>query len=306
MSERHDPSTPIADGCAVARRDDHVDMPVRTLDRTLPRRWGGAIPIRDYHPAQSREGSPAVLWLHGGGFVSGNLEQSESHSVALGIASSGRRVRTVDYRLAPRFPWGHSSTANPSLNHYPAGLDDVVDAGRSLAQEGGRIVLGGASAGACLAVTAAQRLPDPAGLLLCYGVYHAELPPLSESVRASVRGLAGYRQLTPPAVHRMSLNYVGDESLLSSGAFPGGGELTGLPPALLLDADHDTLRASGEAFAAELAAAGVPMTYSVVPHTWHGYLNRRHLNGFRYAMAAIRGWLDELDGELVTRPLEPS
>ncbi|MET7771071.1 alpha/beta hydrolase fold domain-containing protein [Nocardia sp. NPDC005366] len=115
-----------------------------------------------------------------------------------------------------------------------------------------------------------------------------------------MRGLAGYRQLTPPAVHRMNLNYVGHEDLLNSGAFPGGGDLTGLPPALLLDADHDTLRASGDTFAAELAAAGVPVRYTVVPHSWHGYLNRYRLNGIRFALAAMTGWLDEKTASAVS------
>ncbi|WP_204249066.1 alpha/beta hydrolase [Nocardia arizonensis] len=244
---------------------------------------------------ECREDAAAVLWLHGGGFVWGNLDQAESHMVALRLAESGRRVRTVDYRLAPRFPWAASST----VNHFPAGLDDVVDAGRALAAEHGRVVLGGASAGACLAVTGAQRLSGVAGLLLCYGLYHAELPPLPESVRDSLRGLAGYRQLSPPAVHRLNVNYVGREDLLDSGAFPGGGDLTGLPPALLLDADHDTLRASGEAFAAELAAAGVPVSYTVVPNSWHGYLNRPQLNGFRFALDAMTAWLDaHMPGEV--------
>ncbi|MGK8507660.1 alpha/beta hydrolase [Nocardia asiatica] len=279
--ERHDSSS---------TRGDRDATRVRTHDLTL-RGKQGEIPVRDYFPEQSRAGASAVLWLHGGGFVWGNLDQAESHLVALRLAESGRRVRTVDYRLAPRFPWSRSST----VNHYPAGLDDVVDAGCALAAECGAIVVGGASAGACLAVTAAQRLPDVAGLLLCYGIFHAELPPLPESVRVAVRGLAGYRQLSPPAVHRMNRNYVGDEDLLNSGAFPGGRDVSGLPPALMLDADHDTLRASGERFAAELAAAGVPVSYTVVPHSWHGYLDRARLNGFRLALDAMTTWLAARD-----------
>ncbi|MGY1946785.1 alpha/beta hydrolase [Nocardia asiatica] len=109
-----------------------------------------------------------------------------------------------------------------------------------------------------------------------------------------MRGLAGYRQLSPPAVHRMNRNYVGDEDLLNSGAFPGGRDVSGLPPALMLDADHDTLRASGERFAAELAA-GVPVSYTVVPHSWHGYLDRAQLNGFRLALDAMTTWLAARD-----------
>ncbi|MBF6301587.1 alpha/beta hydrolase fold domain-containing protein [Nocardia amamiensis] len=124
-------------------------------------------------------------------------------------------------------------------------------------------------------------------------------------MRAAVRGLAGYRQLSPPAVHRMNLNYVGNKDLLNSGAFPGGRDLTGLPPALMLDADHDTLRASGESFAAELAAAGVPVSYTVVPRSWHGYLNRAHLNGFRLALDAMTAWLNARDSAVAAGAPRP-
>ncbi|MGW4369333.1 alpha/beta hydrolase [Nocardia takedensis] len=272
----------------IAAGIDEVRIEARTV-----RGRGGEIPVRDYLPPEIRPDAAAVLWLHGGGFAWGNLDQAESHEVALRLAATGRPVRTVDYRLAPRFPWPRSYTDN----HYPAGLDDVVDAGRAFADEHDRMVVGGASAGACLAVTATQRLSDVAGMLLCYGLYHAELPPLPDSVRERLRGLGGYRQLSAPAVHRLNLNYVGDEEALHGGAFPGGGDLTGLPPALLLDADHDTLRASGETFAAELDAAGVTTSHAVVPSSWHGYLNRHQLNGFRWALSAMTVWLDELSAE---------
>ncbi|MEV0355885.1 alpha/beta hydrolase fold domain-containing protein [Nocardia sp. NPDC050697] len=273
---------------------------VRTEDRTIPGRQG-AIPVRDYLPAEPRPGAAPLIWLHGGGFVTGDLDTPESHRVALRLAAAGRLVRAVDYRLAPR-PWGRRSSNTPPGHHYPAGLDDVLDASRALAAEHGRIVLGGASAGACLAVTAAQRLPGTAGLLLCYGLYHAELPALPVSVRRRTRGLAGYRQFTPAAVYKMNVNYVGREELLAGGAFPGGTDLTGLPPTLMLDADFDTLRASGETFAAELDAAGVPVAHAVVPHSWHGYLNRHRLNAFRFALTAMNGWLGKRDAAIARTP----
>ncbi|MFC8041922.1 alpha/beta hydrolase fold domain-containing protein [Nocardia sp. NPDC057353] len=273
---------------------------VRTEDRTVPGRQG-AIPVRDYLPAAPRAGAAPVIWLHGGGFVTGDLDTPESHRVALRLAAGGRPVRAVDYRLAPR-PWGRRTRNTPPGHHYPAALDDVVDASRDFADRHGRIVLGGASAGACLAVTAAQRLGGTAGLLLCYGLFHAELPALPPSVRRRTRGLAGYRQFTPAAVYKMNVNYVGHAELLTGGAFPGGTDLTGLPPTLMLDADFDTLRASGETFAGELDAAGVPVAHAVVPHSWHGYLNRHRLNAFRFALTAMNGWLAKRDAARTGTP----
>lgn len=183
---------------------------VRIRDSAITGRRG-RIPIRDYLPARSDPNAVALLWLHGGGFVSGGLDQRESHIVALRIAESGRRVRAVDYPLVPRAPFPPSAPLRRSENRYPVPVDAVVSAGDDLRSEQPRLVFGGASAGACLAVSAALRLRDdgkdlPDGLVLCYGTFHAALPSLPESVRARVRGLRGLTQFSPRVIHRMNLN----------------------------------------------------------------------------------------------------
>jgi acetyl esterase/lipase len=90
----------------------------------------------------------------------------------------------------------------------------------------------------------------------------------------------------------MNRNYAGSPEALRE-AFPGGGELAGLPPTLVLDADRDSLAASGEAFAAELAAAGVEVEHRIVPGTRHGFLNRPERPPFRLGIDAVTGWLAE-------------
>lgn len=272
---------------------------VRLRDGAITGRHG-PIPIRDYLPAREEPDAVALLWLHGGGFASGGLDQRESHIVALRIAEFGRWVRAVDYPLVPQPPFLPSAPLRPSGNRYPAPLDAVVSAVDDLRTGQPRLALGGASAGACLAASAALRLRDsgkapPDGLVLCYGTFHATLPPLPESVRSRVRGLRGLTQFSPRIVRRMNLNYVGSAELLTTpGVFPGGGTLAKLPPTLLLDADHDTLRASGETFAGELAAAGVDTEHVIVPHTGHGFLNRPRTRAFRRSIGTIVDWLDRL------------
>jgi acetyl esterase/lipase len=114
-------------------------------DRFLPG-VRGPVPIREYLPGTPDAAAPPLLWIHGGAFVSGGLDQLESHAVALRIAATGRRVRTVDYALVPRFrAWGPPKY-RPSGNRYPAPLDDVLTAASDLMTEESRIVLGGASA----------------------------------------------------------------------------------------------------------------------------------------------------------------
>ena len=91
----------------------------------------------------------------------------------------------------------------------------------------------------------------------------------------------------------MSRNYVGRAAITDPFAFPGGHDLHGMPPTLVLDADRDSLRASGERFAAELAAAGSQVGYEVVPDARHGFLNRPTTTPFADGIARILRWLEQ-------------
>ncbi|MFJ2116081.1 MULTISPECIES: alpha/beta hydrolase fold domain-containing protein [unclassified Streptomyces] len=282
---------------------------VRTVDRTVEGR-GGEIPVRDYLPEEVRADAVPLVWIHGGGWMSGGLDQRESHAVAKAVAGTGRPVRTVDYRLAPALGWRALATRSPlvlepSENRYPAAPDDVVGAIVDRAvTSGDRLFIGGASAGANLAVAAAVALRReagvrPWGLALAYGGFHPTLPPLPESVRSRLTGPAGRVALTPEAYDRMTLNYIGDERL-SPRAFPAGADLAGLPDALVMDADRDSLRASGGRFASELRAAGSTVDYTVIGKTLHGFLNHPYGRGFRRGIRTMCRWLDTHD-----RPAHP-
>lgn len=263
----------------------------------------GAIPVRDYQPANERTGAVPFVWVHGGGFVSGGLDQKESDQVARAIAATGRRVLTIDYRLIPLWPVLGRNRLKPSANRYPAQVIDVedvlIDYRRSTA--GGPLVVGGASAGATLAVSALMRmrdagLPLPQATVLAYGTYHAKLPPIPAHIAERLRGRHRLQFFTPANVHKMNLNYAGSEELLHHpGTFPGGGPLHGLPPALLLDADADYLRASGEALAAELVAAHVVVSHHVISGTGHGFLDRPGTSGFSDGTRQIAEFLDHCD-----------
>jgi acetyl esterase/lipase len=183
---------------------------------------------------------------------------------------------------------------------FPAPVHDVVDVFTAIAGKirNRRVILGGASAGACLSAAAAlhqhrTRGREPDGLMLAYGTFHAELPPLSKDLRERIGGRHLFTQFRPSTVHRMNLNYVASfEAMRNPLAFPGGHDLSGLPPTLMLDADRDSLRASGGAFHRELAAAGVPVEYTVLPGTTHGFLNRPQTAGFDAAISTVVDWLD--------------
>ena len=256
----------------------------------------GPIPVRRYQPSAPR--ATSLLWLHGGGFSSGGLDQLESHAVAASLAQRGIPVVTVDYRLAPPW-WGPAArAAEPAAGvRYPVPLDDVLDAYAAIRLESGALDIGGASAGACLAAAAVLRMRDeqaglPERVVLAYGTYHASLPDLPPHVRSRVAGVHGVIQFRRRTVAQMNTNYVGGEAGLAEPyAFPGGKDLSGFPSTLILDADRDTLRASGDAFAAELTAAGSNVTYRVVRGSTHGFLDRPRRAHFARGIDEIGRWL---------------
>ncbi len=164
---------------------------------------------------------------------------------------------------------------------------------------GSEIHLGGASGGANLAAAAARRLRGESGAgiastVLAYGLFHAVLPVVPE-VEASL-DLFARPLLTPAMVRRINLNYVGDQALLRPGpAFPGGSDLRGFPPTLMLEAHKDRLRASGTTMHRELREAGTEVEYTVVEGTRHGFLSLPRSRAFRTSMSLITTWLSRHD-----------
>jgi acetyl esterase len=138
----------------------------------------------------------------------------------------------------------------------------------------GPLLLGGASAGACLAAGTAVAVaaaadadggPGLDGVVLAHGFFHARLPPRPRALRARLRGR---RRLTHTGwpMMAMNLNYTGSRTWLRDpSAFPVGHRLLGFPSTLLLDAERDGMRASSTLFATDLAAAGVPVEHQCCP-----------------------------------------
>ncbi|MCM3504591.1 alpha/beta hydrolase [Curtobacterium sp. ODYSSEY 48 V2] len=249
----------------------------------------GPVPVRQY----GRPGRPTLVWLHGGGFFRGGLDQPESHAVATAVAAHGLAVVTVDYRLAPLpgLPWVGRRGARPRAR-WPHAHDDVLAVVRhTRAHTDGPLLLGGASAGACLASAATLGLLDagdpPEGVVLAYGFHHARLP----RDRAVQRTVRGHRRVThaPWALDVANRNAVPRTALGQRTAFAGGQDLTGFPPAFVVDAASDAMRASGERFAAELVSAGTSVERHVLPDR-HAFLNRPGTPAFRAAVDRLGTW----------------
>ncbi|MGY4858362.1 alpha/beta hydrolase [Cryobacterium sp. AP23] len=254
----------------------------------------GPVPVRRYAPAGATA-RPPIVWVHGGGFFKGDLDLPETHEVARALAAAGFPVVTVDYRLATVGP----RHARASSIRYPVPVDDVVAVLRDVqAEHPDGVILGGASAGACLAAGAVLRLaadgaPALRGVFLAYGFFHAALPPRSREVLGRLRGRRKYTHL-PALLNLTNLNYAGTAAALDEPfAFAGGHPLHDFPPVLMLDAESDSMRASGGQFARELTDAAVPVEYHVLPGTVHAFLNRPHDPAFARAIGLIGAWAAE-------------
>ncbi|MFD7512009.1 alpha/beta hydrolase fold domain-containing protein [Streptomyces sp. NPDC059853] len=262
-------------------------------DRCVPGPHG-QVPVRVYRP---HGGTPerALLWLHGGGFAAGDLDMPEAHLVAAELAArAGALVVSVGYRLAG------------GGVRFPVPVDDAVAAWRWLTGGADRpghrgpAALGGASAGAALALSTALRVRDeageatpgglaapgatgtggalapvpPAALLLAYPFAHFPVPALDDATAAQMRDLPAVLRFTTAAIEDMVRTYTGGLTALPPAALPGAADLSGLPPAAVLLSELDDLRPSGELLARQLTESGVPVRTYQAAGMPHGHLNR--------------------------------
>ncbi|MBL3688158.1 alpha/beta hydrolase [Leucobacter zeae] len=239
----------------------------------VPNRLGStAVPARRYDPAGAAWAT--LVWAHGGSFVRGTLDWPEADWVSRRFADAGLRVYSVDYALAS------------DAVKAPAPGNDVAAVLASVAADSGSgpVFVGGASAGAHLATLAALAAADAAAagsgraadaLILEYPTLHRVQRP-DPGIAAATAGLPEQRRFGAARISEMYDFYLGG---VSDPAPVVAGELAAarlalLPPTVIVNADADDLRASGEQFAEQLRGAGVAVSESVQPGTVHGYLNR--------------------------------
>ena len=246
----------------------------------------GSIPARRYLPSD-RAPKAELVWLHGGGFIGGDLDMPEADWVARSLAVKDIAVLSVDYRKAV------------DGVHFPVPSDDVLAAWQwAVANRYPAVPIhfGGASAGANLAAGVAKRIRDggglmPSSLVLVYPDLHAELPAITDELRAATERVGGF-VLSPELVGTLGLNYAGSEAALADPyAFPANGDVSGLPPTYILNSEGDFLRASGEVFAAKLGEAGVDVEVEMEPDAAHGHLNEPDQPEATRSIDRLAGWL---------------
>ncbi|PTA43794.1 alpha/beta hydrolase [Micromonospora sp. RP3T] len=251
-----------ADLAAIRAGGGAVEPVAEVRDSQVPGP-AGPLPVRVHRPAGDGP-LPTLVWFFGGGWTLGSVDTADGICRRL-VNLAGCQTVTVGYRLAPEHP-------------FPAAVQDCHAALRHLAThpdefriDAGRLAVGGDSAGGNLAaaVTLLARAdggPRLAAQVLVYpntdqrpGRRPADDEDPLLFNRHSVDWYRGHYLADPAdASHPLASPLLAED-------------LSGLPPALVVTAGHDPLRAEGERYAERLGGAGVPTETADYPGMIHGF-----------------------------------
>ncbi|KWF20972.1 MULTISPECIES: alpha/beta hydrolase [Burkholderia cepacia complex] len=236
----------------------------RVEDLTVPGA-AGSLRARLYRPSGERH-LPTVVYLHGGGFVIGDLDTHDNICRELARGANAVVV-SVDYRLAPE-------------HRYPAGADDAIAATKWVIANAGElggsdvVAVAGDSAGGNLAAVVTQQLhADGISLAAQFLIYPAVAGDRSGFPSFKENG-EGYL-LDVETIAWFERHYVSD------GAHPEDARLApihaknlaGLPPAVIVTAEYDPLRDEGEAYGRLLHASGVKVDTLRCDGMLHGFFD---------------------------------
>jgi acetyl esterase len=260
---------PVAEARVAIRRDAALysgpTIPVGTVEEVEVRGAEGLLRARLYVPDGLPSPAPLLVYLHGGGWVVGDLDTHDQPCRFL-AQEAGVRVLAVDYRLAPEHP-------------FPAGLEDTVAAVRFAIEQADRfdtdptrVAVGGDSAGGNLAAAAARLLALEGGAAPAFQLLIYPVTDLSRK-RVSYKLFRDGFFLTERQMDWYRDHYLPDESAAADPRVSPvlASNLAALPPAHVVTAGFDVLRDEGEDYAALLADAGVPVSSHREPGLIHGF-----------------------------------
>jgi acetyl esterase len=227
------------------------------------------VPVRIYRPADTTGALPCIVYMHGGGFMKGDLDSSDP--IAWGFtAETGAVTVSVDYRLTPEHP-------------HPAAFDDCYGVLTYLATNArqfeinpSRIALAGDSAGGHLAAALCLAARDRGGPRIAAQVVIYTVIGSDMNSASYVDNAEGYG-LTTAACHTyMRLLLPDPSSQTDPYARPFvADDFSGLPPAYVVSAELDPVRDDGRVYAARLAEAGCDVTYHEAKAMLHGFMRAR-------------------------------
>lgn len=255
-------------------------------DHAVESRNGDSIKLRFYRPNNAPSVSAAICFIHGGGWVLGNLDTHDGICNDLALRT-GQTVIAVDYRLSPE-------------HAFPAAVHDTIDTLLALQDNAERfginpsnIAIMGDSAGSSLAVAASLQLrgqaAQPARLALIYPALGADIDRPSFQENANVPGLS------PDLMRFFFTSYIAGEQLPDAMAAPLLVEdLSGLPPVYISAAQFDPLRDDATDFKHRLDEINSPAQLRIEKGLGHGYLwVRRQSPAAADAFTAVVVFLSE-------------
>jgi acetyl esterase len=224
------------------------------------------VPARLYRPHGDE--SDVLIWIHGGGWIHGDLDCYEG--VARALANRANcAVLAIDYRLAPEHP-------------FPAGLDDAWAATQWAAARFAKVAVGGDSSGGNLAAAVALKARDSklelALQLLIYPVLDCASDTAYKRIfrerYSSFAGQAQFGLIAYERINRIWELYVPDAAVRDTAlASPlRAATFRGLAPAAIITAEHDILRGEAEEFARRLRADHVPVQVDQYVGQIHGFV----------------------------------
>ncbi|WP_337099905.1 alpha/beta hydrolase [Paenibacillus sp. YIM B09110] len=262
---------------------------VLTIERHIASAGESEMLVKIYQPAQrGTDELPALLWIHGGGYVLGHPSGDDALCQQF-VEAAGCVVISPDYRLAPDHP-------------YPAAIEDcyaalvwTASSSEELNIDRSRIAVGGASAGGGLAAALALLARDRGGPAICFQM---PLYPMIDDRNVTPSS----HEITYPPVWNRANNeaawklYLGElahEDITPYAAASRATDLAGLPPIYTCVGQLDPFRDETISYIARLAQAGVDVEFHLYPGGYHAFevfipeaeISKRAKNGYIDALA---------------------
>jgi acetyl esterase/lipase len=243
----------------------------------------GDVRVRIVRPADAKGTLPVILYMHGGGWVLGNAQTHDRlvREIAVG---TGAAVVFVEYDRSPEA-------------HYPVAVEQgyataqwIVRNGLDNGLDPDRMAVAGDSVGGCMTAALALMAHDRGDVRfvqqsMYYPVTDAAMDTgsfeqFAEGYYLAAKGMAWFWDCYLPDSERRSEPY-------ASPLRASDEQLAGLPPAFVIVDEADVLRDEGEAYAARLRAAGVPVTTVRYDGITHDFMMLNPLSNTRATRAAV-------------------
>ncbi len=246
---------------------DKVKPPIGRIEHIALDGPYGTIPVRVFYPSKPGPGDGgALVYMHGGGFIVGSLDQFDTAMRRISEVS-GAQVYLVDYKLAPEYQWPTQMDEGEFVVRW------LFENASQRGVDPGRIALGGDSAGGNMTCTISLKLRDEGGpkLALQMPLYPEAAMPFN--TRAGVENVSGgYVDTAGVLLFVWCLLPQGTDYSQPYVTPLNAPDHSGLPPALLVTCGYDMLRDVGHAYAKKLADAGNDITYVHYPELPHGII----------------------------------